>query len=155
VNETAPIICCTAEVLSQMALRLGVDTPFSAVVMDEFHYYADRDRAWRGRSRCSSSRGAVPAHVRRRSATPRRSRRTSWRARVVPRRACPRPCAPCPSSSTTPRRRSTKRCPGSCTARGRPSTSSTSQQRAAAELAQALLSTTSARPRRSRRSPRP
>src|SRR4030095_7024872 len=40
VNETAPIICCTAEVLSQMALRLGVDTPFSAVVMDEFHYYA-------------------------------------------------------------------------------------------------------------------
>jgi superfamily II RNA helicase len=48
VNETAPIICCTAEVLSQMALRLGADTPFSAAVMDEFHYYADRDRgmAW-------------------------------------------------------------------------------------------------------------
>jgi superfamily II RNA helicase len=47
INREAPIICCTAEILANMALRdaaTGVDT----VVMDEFHYYADRERgaAW-------------------------------------------------------------------------------------------------------------
>ncbi|HVX94987.1 MAG TPA: DUF3516 domain-containing protein [Polyangia bacterium] len=47
INRDAPLICCTAEILSNMALRdaaARVDT----VVMDEFHYYADRDRgvAW-------------------------------------------------------------------------------------------------------------
>ena len=48
VNPTAPIVCCTAEILSQIALRHGADTPFTGVVMDEFHYYGDRDRgmAW-------------------------------------------------------------------------------------------------------------
>ncbi len=48
VNADAPIVCCTAEVLAQMALRQGDDTPFHGVVMDEFHYYGDRDRgmAW-------------------------------------------------------------------------------------------------------------
>ncbi|TNE85989.1 MAG: DUF3516 domain-containing protein [Deltaproteobacteria bacterium] len=48
VNQDAPILCCTAEVLAQIALRLGEDTPFEGVVMDEFHYYGDRDRgmAW-------------------------------------------------------------------------------------------------------------
>jgi superfamily II RNA helicase len=48
VNAEAPIICCTAEVLANMALRQGEDTPVDYVVMDEFHYYADRDRgvAW-------------------------------------------------------------------------------------------------------------
>lgn len=48
VNRDAPIVCCTAEVLSNMALRMGTDTPFHAVVMDEFHFYGDRDRgmAW-------------------------------------------------------------------------------------------------------------
>ncbi|MCB9761437.1 MAG: DUF3516 domain-containing protein [Alphaproteobacteria bacterium] len=48
VNRDAPLICCTAEVLANMALREGEDTPFDAVVMDEFHYYGDRDRgmAW-------------------------------------------------------------------------------------------------------------
>ena len=48
VNREAPILCCTAEVLSNMALRDGEDAPFDHVVMDEFHYYADRDRgvAW-------------------------------------------------------------------------------------------------------------
>ena len=48
INHAAPILCCTAEVLANMALRQGeaVDAPY--VVMDEFHYYADRDRgmAW-------------------------------------------------------------------------------------------------------------
>ena len=48
INHDAPIICCTAEVLSNMALRQGGDAPADQVVMDEFHYYADRDRgmAW-------------------------------------------------------------------------------------------------------------
>lgn len=47
VNREAPIICCTAEVLSNMALRQD-DVGIEYVVMDEFHYYGDRDRgvAW-------------------------------------------------------------------------------------------------------------
>ncbi|MGH3515432.1 MAG: DEAD/DEAH box helicase, partial [Pseudonocardiaceae bacterium] len=46
VNADAPIICCTAEVLANMALRSGADTDAGLVVMDEFHYYADPDRGW-------------------------------------------------------------------------------------------------------------
>ena len=47
VNRDAPIICCTAEILANLALRdTGAQVDY--VVMDEFHYYADRDRgvAW-------------------------------------------------------------------------------------------------------------
>jgi superfamily II RNA helicase len=46
VNAEAPIICCTAEVLANMALRSGPDTDVGLVVMDEFHFYADPDRGW-------------------------------------------------------------------------------------------------------------
>ena len=46
VNATAPIICCTAEVLANMALRDGADADVGQVVMDEFHFYADPDRGW-------------------------------------------------------------------------------------------------------------
>ncbi|RLB47831.1 MAG: DUF3516 domain-containing protein [Deltaproteobacteria bacterium] len=48
VNTDAPIICCTAEILSHLSLRQGGRTDVAQVVMDEFHYYADRDRgvAW-------------------------------------------------------------------------------------------------------------
>ncbi|MGH3992844.1 MAG: DEAD/DEAH box helicase, partial [Pseudonocardiaceae bacterium] len=46
VNAGAPIICCTAEVLANMALRTGADTDAGLVVMDEFHFYADPDRGW-------------------------------------------------------------------------------------------------------------
>ncbi len=48
VNREAPILCCTAEVLANIALRDGAAAPFHDVVMDEFHWYADRDRgvAW-------------------------------------------------------------------------------------------------------------
>jgi superfamily II RNA helicase len=69
VNETAPIICCTAEILANIALRSGPrcdrsDHDASAshsvrggrpasdqenvgsVVMDEFHFYADPERGW-------------------------------------------------------------------------------------------------------------
>ena len=48
VNRDAPILCCTAEILANIALREGAETKVAEVVMDEFHYYADRDRgvAW-------------------------------------------------------------------------------------------------------------
>ncbi len=48
VNRDAPVICCTAEILANLALREGERADVDSVVMDEFHYYADRDRgvAW-------------------------------------------------------------------------------------------------------------
>ncbi|OIQ80160.1 ski2-like helicase [mine drainage metagenome] len=46
VNPGAPIICCTAEILANMALRTGADTDVGQVVMDEFHFYADPQRGW-------------------------------------------------------------------------------------------------------------
>lgn len=48
VNRDAPILCCTAEILANIALRDGEDAEVDDVVMDEFHWYADRERgvAW-------------------------------------------------------------------------------------------------------------
>ncbi|KRA25049.1 DEAD/DEAH box helicase [Microbacterium sp. Root61] len=46
VNPDASIICCTAEILANQALRHGADTDADQVVMDEFHYYGDPDRGW-------------------------------------------------------------------------------------------------------------
>ncbi|GIF66430.1 DEAD/DEAH box helicase [Asanoa ishikariensis] len=46
VNETAPIICCTAEILANIALRDGTYADVGQVVMDEFHFYAEPDRGW-------------------------------------------------------------------------------------------------------------
>ncbi len=48
VNRDAPILCCTAEILANIALREGPQASVQEVVMDEFHYYADRERggAW-------------------------------------------------------------------------------------------------------------
>src|ERR1700729_1711518 len=46
VNAEAPIICCTAEVLANIALRDGADADAGQVVMDEFHFYADPERGW-------------------------------------------------------------------------------------------------------------
>ncbi len=48
VNRDAPLLCCTAEILANTALREGAEANVQEVVMDEFHYYADRDRgvAW-------------------------------------------------------------------------------------------------------------
>ena len=48
VNRDAPIVCCTAEVLANLALREGALAKADSVVMDEFHYYGDADRgmAW-------------------------------------------------------------------------------------------------------------
>ncbi|QXC63521.1 DUF3516 domain-containing protein [Aquihabitans sp. G128] len=46
VNHDAPIICCTAEILANLALREGRTAAVGQVVMDEFHYFADPDRGW-------------------------------------------------------------------------------------------------------------
>ncbi|MGW4324745.1 DEAD/DEAH box helicase [Nocardia sp. NPDC004573] len=46
VNPEAPIICATAEILANLALREGADAAVGQVVMDEFHFYADPDRGW-------------------------------------------------------------------------------------------------------------
>ena len=46
VNGDAPIICCTAEILANRALREGSGMDIGPVVMDEFHYYADPARGW-------------------------------------------------------------------------------------------------------------
>lgn len=46
VNGDAPIICCTAEILANQALREGAELAAGIVVMDEFHYYADPERGW-------------------------------------------------------------------------------------------------------------
>jgi superfamily II RNA helicase len=48
VNASAPILCCTAEILANKALREGASADVDYVVMDEFHYYADKERgvAW-------------------------------------------------------------------------------------------------------------
>ena len=48
VNPGAPVICCTAEILSNMALREGARAQVDDVIMDEFHFYSDaaRGSAW-------------------------------------------------------------------------------------------------------------
>src|SRR6478736_1416000 len=46
VNAQAPIICCTAEVLANIALREGPHADIGQVVMDEFHFYSEPDRGW-------------------------------------------------------------------------------------------------------------
>ncbi|WP_449279003.1 DEAD/DEAH box helicase [Leucobacter sp. GX24907] len=61
INPDAPILCCTAEILANLALRDrgsnstgpdGIDPnatdagDITQVVMDEFHFYAEPDRGW-------------------------------------------------------------------------------------------------------------
>jgi superfamily II RNA helicase len=46
VNTEAPVICCTAEILANIALREGYRADVGQVVMDEFHFYADPERGW-------------------------------------------------------------------------------------------------------------
>jgi len=48
VNAGAPVICCTAEILANLALREGAKAAIDEVIMDEFHYYSDPERgvAW-------------------------------------------------------------------------------------------------------------
>ncbi|MDQ6837276.1 MAG: DUF3516 domain-containing protein [Actinomycetota bacterium] len=46
INPNAPVICATAEIVANMALRWGADAPIDQVVMDEFHFYGDPERGW-------------------------------------------------------------------------------------------------------------
>lgn len=48
VNRSARVICCTAEVLANIALASGAQADVDYVVIDEFHYFSDKDRgvAW-------------------------------------------------------------------------------------------------------------
>ena len=46
INADAPIICCTAEILANQALREGRRADVGCVAMDEFHYYGDSERGW-------------------------------------------------------------------------------------------------------------
>ncbi|RBP98394.1 DEAD/DEAH box helicase [Bifidobacterium aemilianum] len=46
INPDAPIICCTAEILANQALREGRQADVGCVAMDEFHYYGDPERGW-------------------------------------------------------------------------------------------------------------
>ena len=110
INPDAPIVCCTAEVLANMALRQGADAAAPYVVMDEFHYYADRERgmAWQipllalPRTQFLLM-SATLGDTARSGAT---SRRAAGRevAHVALRRA-----ARCRSTSSTARRRCTRR----------------------------------------------
>lgn len=48
VNRDAPIICATAEILANVALEGGPNADVDVAILDEFHYYSDRERgvAW-------------------------------------------------------------------------------------------------------------
>ncbi len=48
VNRDAKVICCTAEILANIALAQGEHADVDYVVMDEFHYFSDKERgvAW-------------------------------------------------------------------------------------------------------------
>ncbi|WP_026924712.1 DEAD/DEAH box helicase [Glycomyces arizonensis] len=46
VNPDAPLICCTAEILANLALREGPGLDCDSVVADEFHFYSEPDRGW-------------------------------------------------------------------------------------------------------------
>lgn len=46
INANAPIVCCTEEIIANIALSEGEKSDVAAVVMDEFHYFADPERGW-------------------------------------------------------------------------------------------------------------
>ena len=46
INAQAPVVCCTAEILANQALREGEAADVGCVAMDEFHYFGDVDRGW-------------------------------------------------------------------------------------------------------------
>jgi superfamily II RNA helicase len=96
INPKAPVVCCTAEVLANMAARDGRYTQLDYVIMDEFHFYGDRDRgvAWQipllelldaTFLLMSATLGDMTEHVRRMQA--RTGREVAWvrsRERPVP-----------------------------------------------------------------------
>ena len=46
INAGAPVICCTAEILANEALREGEFADVGCVALDEFHFYSDPQRGW-------------------------------------------------------------------------------------------------------------
>ncbi|WP_343287222.1 DUF3516 domain-containing protein [Gordonia sp. SID5947] len=46
VNADAPIVCATAEIVANLALRDGTRSDIGTLVADEFHYYGEADRGW-------------------------------------------------------------------------------------------------------------
>ncbi|MBI4933881.1 MAG: DUF3516 domain-containing protein [Actinobacteria bacterium] len=46
INPDAPVLVCTAEVLANHALATGAASEYGFACLDEFHYYAERDRGW-------------------------------------------------------------------------------------------------------------
>ena len=46
VNPQARILCCTAEILANIALHRGAESDVRVVIMDEFHYYSDAERGY-------------------------------------------------------------------------------------------------------------
>ena len=46
INTSAPVICCTEEILANQALRAGAASDVAAVAMDEFHFFGEADRGW-------------------------------------------------------------------------------------------------------------
>ncbi|MDO4888077.1 MAG: DUF3516 domain-containing protein [Actinomycetaceae bacterium] len=46
INAGAPIVCATAEIVANMALREGDAAGIGVLVADEFHFYGDPQRGW-------------------------------------------------------------------------------------------------------------
>jgi hypothetical protein len=45
-QQRRAVLVCTAEVLANQALAEGAASDFGFACLDEFHYYAERDRGW-------------------------------------------------------------------------------------------------------------
>ena len=124
INPAAPVICCTTEVLASMALRGGEATDAPAVVLDEFHYYDDRERGMAWQLPLLILRHAqFPAHVRH-DGKHRRHRASAGRPqRSRPSPTCIPTCARSPSTTSTARRPCTRPWKTWCAATSRRSTS--------------------------------
>ena len=46
VNPDAPIVCATAEIVANLALRDGAASDIGVLIADEFHFYGEADRGW-------------------------------------------------------------------------------------------------------------
>ncbi|EGD54009.1 DEAD/DEAH box helicase domain-containing protein [Gordonia neofelifaecis NRRL B-59395] len=46
VNADAPVVCATAEIVANIALRDGPESDVGVLIADEFHYYGESDRGW-------------------------------------------------------------------------------------------------------------
>lgn len=46
INAHAPIVCATAEIVANIALRQGDGAQIGVLVQDEFHFYGDPQRGW-------------------------------------------------------------------------------------------------------------